>query len=69
MAEDHTLDDLEAFNARMAKMPARRAELILEARAAQHTWPEIAERLGMTVHGAIRASRPSGPQGRPKAEP
>lgn len=36
---------------------AHRAQLILEARAAGHTWQQIAEVLEMTVHGAIKASR------------
>ena len=63
--QDHTLTDLHAYNERMKKMPARRAELITEARNAGHTWAEIADTLAMTVHGAIKASKPSNPRGRP----
>lgn len=53
---DDTLDILKSYNERMRRMPSRRAELIREAREAKHTWREIADALGMTVHGAIKAS-------------
>lgn len=36
---------------------ARRAALILAARGDGYSWPEIAEALDMTVHGAIKASK------------
>ena len=56
-----TLEDLsrthDALATAVRDLYAARARLILEARADGHTWPEIAEVLGMTVHGAIKASR------------
>lgn len=54
---DDTLETLAAFQARMDKMPARRAELIREARAAGHSWREIGATLGMSHVGAMKASR------------
>jgi len=54
---DDTLDILHSFNERLNRMPSRRAELIAEAREAGHTWREIAQALGMTEHGAIKASK------------
>jgi len=54
---DETLSILHSFNQRMARMPSRRAELIAEAREAGHTWREIAQELGMTEHGAIKAAK------------
>ena len=56
MADD-TIDILKSYNERMQRMPSRRAELIAEAREAGHTWREIAGVLGMTEHGAIKASK------------
>lgn len=56
-----SLDDLAAAHAaldsRMRSLYADRAHLILRARADGHTWQQIADVLGMTVHGAIKASR------------
>jgi len=56
-----SLDDLARAHADLdravSELYADRARLIREARAAGHTWPEIAAVLGMTVHGAIKASR------------
>ena len=63
---DDTLSTLHSYNERMKTQRNRRAELILEARTAGHTWREIAETLGMTEHGAIKASKPSAPRGRPR---
>lgn len=66
MADDD-LEDLAAFRKRMLGMPQRQAELIATCRANGRTWPQIAEVLGMTVHGAIKAANPSTtPAGRPK---
>lgn len=56
MADD-TLDTLRAFQARMDAMPARRAELIAEARDAGHSWPKIGEALGMSHQGAMKAAK------------
>lgn len=56
MAND-TLDTLAAFQQRMRSMPARRAELIAEARAAGHSWPEIGRALGMSHQAAMKAAR------------
>lgn len=56
MADD-SLETLTAFQARMDKMPARRAELIAEARAAGHSWQKIAAALGMTHPGAMKAAQ------------
>jgi DNA-directed RNA polymerase specialized sigma24 family protein len=64
--KDDTLETLHAFNERMKTMPARRAVLIEEAREAGHTWREIADVMGITEHGAIKASKPSAARGRPK---
>ena len=55
--KDDSLETLAAFQARMNNMPARRAELIAEARAAGHSWPKIAEALGMTHPGAMKAAK------------
>jgi DNA-directed RNA polymerase specialized sigma24 family protein len=60
------LEALKRFNDIMQGVPARRAELILAARAAGHTWRDIAEALDMTEHGAIKASKPAEPRGRPR---
>jgi hypothetical protein len=46
-----------ALNDAVAKLYADRAATIRQARADGHTWPQIAEVLGMTVHGAIKASK------------
>lgn len=54
---DDTLETLRAFQARMDAMPARRAELIEEARKAGHSWPTIAKALGMTHPGAMKAAK------------
>jgi hypothetical protein len=59
-----SLADLARAHADLAagvdRLYAQRAQLILDARAAGHTWQEIADVLGMTVHGAIKASRRTG---------
>lgn len=56
-----SLDDLtrvhEDLSSAVRDLYAARARLILEARSDGHTWPQIADALGMTVHGAIKASR------------
>lgn len=57
MASDETLDTLRAFQARMDKMPQRRAELIAEARQAGHTWREIGDAIGMSHVGAMNAAK------------
>ena len=49
-----TLADIKA---RMDALPIERAEAIAAARADGKTWREIAATLGMTEHGAIKASR------------
>jgi hypothetical protein len=56
MATDETLETLAAFQARMNAMPARRAELIAEARDAGHSWPAIGRALGMSHVGAMKAA-------------
>lgn len=56
MADD-TLETLTAFQTRMNNMPARRAQLIAEARAKGHSWPTIAAALGMTHPGAMKAAK------------
>lgn len=55
--QDETLDILGRYHARMLGMPARRAELIAEAREAGHTWQEIGEALGMSHAGAMKAAK------------
>lgn len=57
MTSDETLETLTAFQKRMDAMPARRAELIGEARAAGHSWPAIARAINMTHPGAMKAAR------------
>ncbi len=62
---DHMmLDDLTRahaeFTATVQQHYVVRAHLILEARKAGYTWPQIAGALDMTVHGAIKASRMTG---------
>lgn len=56
-----SLDDLARAHANLAAavddLYAERARLILVARAAGHPWQQIADVLGMTVHGAIKASK------------
>lgn len=56
-----SLDDLarahSALAASVEHLYAERARLILDAREAGHTWQQIADVLGMTVHGTIKASR------------
>lgn len=54
---DDTLDTLKAFQQRMDAMPARRAVLIREARAAGHSWREIGRTIGMSHAGAMKAAR------------
>jgi hypothetical protein len=54
---DSTLETLHAFQERMNAMPKRRAQLIEEARKAGHSWPKIAEALGMTHPGAMKAAK------------
>lgn len=56
---------LSRIQEQMLNLPARRAELIVEARSAGHTWRQIADALGMTEHGALKASRvPGSPENR-----
>ena len=52
-------DELDQYKADMDAAPARRAALIAKARAQTPpvTWREIASRLGITEHGAVKASR------------
>lgn len=50
-------DTLGAFQARMNAMPARRSELIREARAAGHSWRAIGAALGMSHVAAMKAAR------------
>lgn len=38
-----------------AELVAARTELVAKARSEGHTWREIAELLGMTQHGLIKA--------------
>lgn len=56
-----TLEDLARAHADLGaavdRLYADRARLILDARAAGRTWQQIADTLGMTVHGAIKASK------------
>jgi len=68
METSQTLKDLKALNQRINTLPTRRAELINQARQEGHTWRTIAETLGMTEHGAIKASKPAEPRGRPRIE-
>ena len=55
------LEELASAHAELSHAVARlysdRAAIIRQARAGGHTWPEIAAVLGMTVHGAIKASK------------
>ncbi|RFA09030.1 hypothetical protein B7R54_07180 [Subtercola boreus] len=62
------MTSLRAFNDRTAAMPARRASLIADARESGATWRQIGDTLSMTEHGAIKASRPAAPRGRPRQE-
>jgi len=52
-------EELDEYKAFMDGAPARRAALIKRAREEDPpvTWREIANRLGMTEHGAVKASR------------
>ncbi|WP_147039405.1 hypothetical protein [Microbacterium aerolatum] len=56
-----SLDDLARAHAELSQrvnsLYADRAALILDARAEGHTWQQIADVLGMTPHGAIKASK------------
>ncbi|MGV9193187.1 hypothetical protein ACQ143_02450 [Microbacterium sp. MC2] len=45
------------LNRAVQSLYAQRAQLILDARRDGHTWGQIAAVLGMTVHGAIKASK------------
>lgn len=54
---DDTLSALTAFQADMDAMPARRAELIAEARTAGHSWPAIGTAMGMSHVGAMKAAK------------
>jgi hypothetical protein len=54
---DDSIETLQAFQARMNAMPARRAQLMREARAAGHTWREIGAAVGMSHVGAMKAAR------------
>lgn len=58
-----SLADLARAHAELSgavdRLYADRARLILDARDAGHTWQQIADALGMTVHGAIKASKMS----------
>lgn len=59
-----SLDDLARAHAdltsRVQFLYVERAQLILQARADGHTWQQIADVLGMTQHGAIKASKMGG---------
>lgn len=54
---DDSLETLRAFQIRMDAMPARRAELIREARAAGHSWRVIGAALGISHVAAMKAAR------------
>lgn len=63
------LEDLANLHRRIVSLPEQQAALIATCRRNGRTWPEIAGALDMTVHGAIKASKPSGNRpGRPKVE-
>lgn len=57
MTDSEDLDTLHAFQQRMNRMPARRAELIADCRAKGRSWPQIAEALEMTHPGAMKAAK------------
>lgn len=56
-----SLDDLARAHAELTAgvqaLYAERARVIRETKADGATWPQIAAVLGMTVHGAIKASK------------
>lgn len=56
---DQILDALTALQRQMDEMPAKRAALIAEARAAGHSWPTIGRALGMSHAAAIKAATSS----------
>lgn len=57
MSLEDLADAHAALNGAMRTLYSDRARLIRAARTDGHTWREIADTLGMTVHGAIKASR------------
>ncbi len=59
MADDDILATLTALQERMNRMPARRAELIAQARQAGHSWPTIGRALGMSHQAAMKAAKPA----------
>ena len=50
------LEELRELATLQAEFPGRRAELVGKARAQGVTWRQIAEILGMTQHGLIKAN-------------
>lgn len=50
-----TLDELSELRAEHESFPARRAVVVEKARAEGMTWLQIADALGMTQHGLIKA--------------
>lgn len=57
-----TLDDLKEVGGNIkqsddyrTELLAKRAQLVTKARNEGHTWRELAELLGMTQHGLIKA--------------
>lgn len=57
MPDDDSLQELAAFQARMNAMPARRAQLVREARTAGHSWRTIGQAMGMSHVAAMKAAR------------
>lgn len=51
------MDELAALVEEQRSFPLRRGEVIHRARAEGVTWERIAEVLGMTPHGAIKAHK------------
>lgn len=57
--ETPVLRDLRELGEEMRAMPARRAELIAQARQAGHSWPTIGRALGMSHQAAMKAAKPA----------
>lgn len=57
MAKDKIREDLETVAAYQRNLPTVRAEAVEAARTAGMTWREIADILGMTQHGLIKAQK------------
>lgn len=53
-------EELERIASQQREAPAIRAALVARARAEGMTWREIADILGMTQHGLIKAQRAQG---------